>query len=138
MSFKPGTKFGLNIKKKETKSGFSAFGSSSSSSSSSRGAPIAARTNAFGALKSACAEEEEDDYPANNALRPEDRVNRELAVAQSTISHQTRLELQKAINEDPNVFDYDGSYDERKKRELALKKSREGDIGADGRKKVSC
>ncbi|KAI9093117.1 coiled-coil domain-containing protein 55-domain containing protein, partial [Phlyctochytrium arcticum] len=57
------------------------------------------------------------------------RVNRELRLVQSTKSRLADEEHKKALEEDPNVFDYDAVYDDLKKGELEKRQSRDNPDG---------
>ncbi|KAJ3194503.1 hypothetical protein HK101_002566 [Irineochytrium annulatum] len=63
------------------------------------------------------------------------RVNREVALAQKHQNSNRKIELlhQQALEEDPNVFDYDASYDAMKLEEEARRRKRE--VGEDGEDK---
>lgn len=95
-------KFGLNLQKKKT--------------------PTLARIpkkSAFG--DSMSDDEEEEQQPQNNNKSAKSKVNRQLS-SYNTMTKKIAEEQAKALEEDPNIFDYDAVYDdlkevERKKKE---------------------
>ncbi|KAJ3186562.1 hypothetical protein HDU85_007382 [Gaertneriomyces sp. JEL0708] len=78
-------------------------------------------------------EEEHQDEPITEAssihIEERRRVNQELRTVQAQRSRLAEEEYKKALEEDPNVFDYDAVYDDLKKAEQQKKKSKDNPDG---------
>lgn len=94
--------FGLNLQKKKTAT-----------------APLA-RRNAFGDESEE--EEEEETQEKNKGQKAKTLVNRQLS-NYNTMTKKIAQEQAKALEEDPNIFDYDAVYDDLKDAEKKKKEA---------------
>lgn len=99
--------FGLNLQKKKP---------------TTKAAPIR-RANAFGDDSEEEEEEQvQDPHGKKKNQKAKDQVNRQLS-GYNTITKKIAEEQAKALEEDPNIFDYDAVYDDLKDAEKKKKEA---------------
>jgi coiled-coil domain-containing protein 55 len=104
-------KFGLNLQKKKTPTN-----------------PAIRKNNAFGVADDDSDTDEEQQQEISSSKQAKKQVNRQLS-SYNTMTKKIAEEQAKALEEDPNIFDYDAVYDdlkeiETKKREAVKPSSK--------------
>ncbi len=65
-------------------------------------------------------DEEEDDNVAASKSSKEKKSIAQVNTSANQIKKQTQLEIEKALSQDPNVFEYDNVYDEMETQKAKL------------------